>query len=421
MAGRAIEAEAAARSAFDAAGRLGAQWPQFEAARLLAVALAQAGRAQEALDKIEPFRDLVTAQGDAEQRHHFWADYAYALKAAQRANDTADALRHAMAYAEEAGDLAELATLTSNLALVEGNLGRVEHALAHARHARALNDPLGLSVGPPAGAIELYVSVHEGALGRYAEALAGFERARASFAGSPGTVWVGLTANHLAHVLIHLGQFARARQALQWTGPSSPATRARRTLLQARIDRALHHRGAHSIEEALAELGDSDPLTQMLARLEATLGQPPAEAAAACAALADEAERHEHLAIGMRARVLCVRHRTAAGTLAREEVDDMAARLHHCHPADTYLPEAWLIAAAALDALLDAAAADAALAEGYRWVAERALPNVPAAFRDSFLHRNPCNRDLLAAAARRLELRVPDAAAVEDGPASVRG
>lgn len=205
MGGQAIDAETATRAALDAATRLGAQWPRFEAARLLAVALAQAGRADDALAAIEPFRELVTTQGDAEQRHHFWADYAYALKAAQRAHDTADALQQAMASAQEAGDHAELATLTSNLALVEGNLGRIEQALDCARRARALNDPLGVSIGPPSGAIDLYVSVHEAALGRYAESLAGFERAQACFAGNPGTVWIGLTANHLAHVLIHLG------------------------------------------------------------------------------------------------------------------------------------------------------------------------------------------------------------------------
>ena len=406
MGGQAPQAEAAARSALDAATRLGAQWPRFEAARLLAVALAQAGRAADALAAIEPFRDLVVAHGDAEQRHHFWADYAYALKAAQRAHDTAHALQQAMASAEEAGDHAELATLTSNLALVEGNLGRVEQALDCSRRARALNDPLGVAFGPPSGAIELYVSMHEGALGRYTEALAGFERARACFAGNPGSVWIGLTANHLAHVLIHLGQFARAGQALQWTGTSSPATQARRALLQWRIDRARAQPVASPIERTMAELAAADPLTQMLLRLESTLSMAPADAVAACAELRDEAERHEHLAVGMRARLLELRHRTEAGLLARDQVEETAARLRRVHPADTYFGEAWWIVSRALDALAETDASDRALREAFDWVATRALLHVPAEFRDSFLNRNPCNRDLLAAAARRLQMRV---------------
>ena len=43
-----------------------------------------------------------------------------------------------------------------------------------------------------------------------------------------------------------------------------------------------------------------------------------------------------------------------------------------------------------------------ALAQGAHWVRRVALPNVPEAFRDSFLQRNATNRALLAAADRRL-------------------
>lgn len=407
MGGQAEAAEAAARPALDAATRLGALWPRFEAARLLAVALSQQGRADEALATIEPYREPVEAHGDAEQRHHFWADYAYTLRAAQRASDTAAALRQAMVSAQEAGDVAELATLTSNLALVEGNLGRVEQALDHARQARVLNDPLGLAVGPPAGAIELYVSVHEAALGRYAEALAGFERARACFADNPGTVWIGLGSNHLAHVLIQLGQFARAHQTLQWSGSSSPGTLARRTLLRARIDRALNQRHDGALDGALAELGGADPLVRLLIELEATLDRDPDAAVAACDACIAQAERMEHLAVAMRARLLRLQHRSRAGTLACAEVDDAVERVRRIHPADTYFAEAWWIVARAYDTLGCTAPADAALREGFDWVAGRALPHVPPAFRDSFLDRNAVNRELLAAAGRRLGLRVP--------------
>jgi hypothetical protein len=43
-------------------------------------------------------------------------------------------------------------------------------------------------------------------------------------------------------------------------------------------------------------------------------------------------------------------------------------------------------------------AAARALNLGMRWLQEHALPHVPAPFMDSFLHRNPAVRDLLAAA-----------------------
>lgn len=407
MGGRARDAEAAARSAFESATRLAAQWPQFEAARLLAVALAQLGRAPEALAIIEPFRDLVIREGDLDQRHNFWSDYAYSLKAAQRIRDTATALREALRTAEEAGDHAELATLTSNLALVEGNLGQVEQALEHARRARSLNDPLGVGAGPPAGAIELYASVHEGALGHYAESLAGFERAKTCFAGNPGTVWGGLTANHLAHVLTHLGQFARALQALQWDGGDTPATEARRTLLRHRIDRALGRADPGAIDAALDQLAGRDTLMRLLLTIESSLTLDAGEGADRCATVCAEAERLELLGIGMRARLVGLQHRIGASKLASADAADFVARLDVCHPADTYLAEGWWVAFRAFDALGDESAADAALRRGHAWVAERARAHVPAAFRSAFLDRNAINRDLLATAARRLGLTVP--------------
>ena len=62
---------------------------------------------------------------------------------------------------------------------------------------------------------------------------------------------------------------------------------------------------------------------------------------------------------------------------------------------------AW-IAAQVFDANGDGDEALMALAQGARWVRQVALPHVPEAYRDSFLHRNPSNQALLAAADRRL-------------------
>ncbi|HEX7385498.1 MAG TPA: AAA family ATPase, partial [Burkholderiaceae bacterium] len=206
MAGDHARGEAAAREALAAAARLDALWPRFEAARLLAVALAQAARNDEALQVIEPFRAVVESEGDAEQRQRFWSDYAYVLKAALRLHDCALALRRAMQCAQVAGDYAELATLTSNLATVEGNFGHVDQALDLARRARALRDPLGDVGGPAAGAIDLYVAIYSAACGRYGDALDNLDRAAACFAGNGQTVWSALAANHRANVLLHLGQ-----------------------------------------------------------------------------------------------------------------------------------------------------------------------------------------------------------------------
>ena len=71
-------------------------------------------------------------------------------------------------------------------------------------------------------------------------------------------------------------------------------------------------------------------------------------------------------------------------------------------PADLYFAHAWWLAAEVFEASRDGDQAMLALARGAQWVRRTALPNVPAAFRDSFLQRNATNRSLLAAADRRL-------------------
>jgi DNA-binding SARP family transcriptional activator/tetratricopeptide (TPR) repeat protein len=402
--------EAAARDALDTATRLGALWPRFEAARLLAVALSQAFRPAEALAVIEPFREIVEAEGDAEQRHHFWADYAYALKSAQRLRDTAEALRKAMASAHELGDHGELATLNSNLAVVVSNFGQPQEALDHGKRARALRDPLGRFGGPASGAIDLYIAVANSALGRYTEALADFDRADACFAGDAHSIWLALSANHRAALLLQLGQHARARQLLGSGTTPAHGVRARRLMLHARVARALGGSGEPELGEALEIVASQgDHLVRMLTRLDATLAMAPLTAADACATLRAEAEAVEHSAVAMRARLMRLAHLGAAQRLdaERDEIGAVAALIDAVQPADMYLPEAWWIVARAFDGVGAPEAAGQALASGHRWIVQCALPNVPAPFRESFLHRNAINRDLLAAAGRRLGLRVP--------------
>ena len=62
--------------------------------------------------------------------------------------------------------------------------------------------------------------------------------------------------------------------------------------------------------------------------------------------------------------------------------------------------ELWLHCGRALAAAGDAAHAGEVLARGRAWLHATAREHVPEPFRDSFLHRNPVNRELLALAAR---------------------
>jgi hypothetical protein len=86
-----------------------------------------------------------------------------------------------------------------------------------------------------------------------------------------------------------------------------------------------------------------------------------------------------------------------AGLLLRR----LLPRLAECPPSDMYLPQAWWLAVQVFDACACPDEAVLALAQATHWVRQVALPEVPQAFRDSFLQHNPTNRALLAAAGRR--------------------
>ena len=410
MAGDAITGETAARGALEAAEREGAPWLRFEAARLLAVALTQGGKADAALAVLAPLQPLVEAEGSLEQRGHFWSDYAYVLKGALRLRETASALRKAMHYARELGDNAELATLTSNLATVEGNFGHLDTALELALQSRAMRDPLGEMGGPAIGAIDLYVAIYSAGNGRYADALANLDRADACFVGNGQTLWRTVAANHRAGVWLQLGQFARAGQALAGLAADTPAAmRGRSATLAARLARALGQPAGDAMQRALDLLRDAgDPYLRMLAEVEASHSLDADAAQATCEAVRAEAMRREHDGAASRATAALWQHRVRGGAVTGTQADELAryaASLARVAPADMSLPEAWWAVHRAWLALGDAQAADAALRSGFEWIAMLALPQVPEPFRESFLHRQRINRDLLAAAAQRLGLR----------------
>jgi DNA-binding SARP family transcriptional activator len=395
----------AAREAYELADGLESPWPRFEAARLLAVGLAQSERATEALALIEPFRELIESEGKPERRAKFWSDYSYALNSARQLRKTAEALTHGIECAREIGDTAELATMMSNLAIVRGNLGEIDSALEQAERARALGAQLGETRGPGGGAIDMYVGMYSAMVGRYRDALDNLDAALACFEADGASVWTAVANNHRAGLLIDLGQFARAKKALGGAAPAIDSVRARTSLLTGRIERALGGTGETHFSEALAKLGEhGDVYMRMLALLDATVVMPPLDAAAQCLNVQRIAEESEYHGIEAKAHLLRARHLLHAGeaSLAAASLREPPAHLDGVRPADNYAADAWWIAYEVFTADGDAKAALEALRRAVDWVQHAALPNVPAEFKDSFLSLNPINRSILTTASRRL-------------------
>ena len=403
MGGDHVTGVATAREALALADRLGQSWTQFEASRLLAIGLSQQGNPDAAETVLSPFEAQVVLQGTVEQRGHYWADLAYVLNSARRLRRTADALERASACARELGDLAELATLTTNLATVHGNLGHSESAYEHALRARALQVELGDAGGPTSGVIEAHVGLYAAALGRYDAALQSFERAIDLFQRDGQSLWVAVTSNNLAGTYMDLGQFARARKALDHRPPNVAHVAARGALLAARLARALGSSPSHDLEratEALAKAPDFYVGAQL--QLERAELLVPHQALPIFDNVVRDADAREYGGVALKARLLAARAALQSGDTASaierwNEIERLRATLH----ADCYPP---LIDAVGRDILIahrDRAGAAKLLAAAIGWIHDTALPHVPEAFRDSFLHRNPVNRTLLTAASRQ--------------------
>lgn len=395
---------AAAVQAGELARRLDNPWPGFEAARLHAVGLAQGGHATEALAVIEPFREQVEREGSIEHKAHFWSDYAYVLNIARRLRDTGFALERAIENTRPLGDLAELATLTSNLATVKGNLGSADDALDLAQRALAIQVQLGATSGPGGGVIETYVGLYSGMVGRYGDALDRLDSAIGRFQRDDQRTWVAVASNHKAQLLLQLGQFARARQTLAYAVPAVEWVRARGATLASRIDRALGQSGESALHNALEIVArGGDPHVRMLALLDHAECLNPASAVARCDEVLSLASQLEFVGVSMRADLLRAQalHRGGRSIEAATKLRALLPRLDKVRPVDMYLPDAWWIAVQVFDACSATDEATMALAQATHWIRQVALPHVPETFRASFMERNATNRSLLAAASRR--------------------
>jgi DNA-binding SARP family transcriptional activator len=395
---------ASAREALALADSLRQPWLRFDAARLLAVGLSQQGATAEAEALLLPLQPMVEAEGSSEQRGHYWSDLAYVLNSARRLRRTAEALSQAIDCARRLGDLAELAMLTTNLATVYGNLGRIDQAYEHALRARSLLAEIGRAGGPTGGVIEAHVGLYGSGRGFYAGALAAFDRALDCFRGDGQALWIAVCSNNLATTLIDLGQFARARRTLAYEAPSVSHVAARGALLAARIDRLLGASPAVELARAadLLQRGGDFYMSALL-DLERAATLPAVAALQLCEATAGAAEGREYGGIATKARLLAARATLEAGDrkAAGRRWSELQATLQTLQPADCYVLEPAAIGIEILAANGDGTAADAVLAAALGWLRQSALPQVPDAFRESFLQRNPVNRALLAAESRR--------------------
>ena len=396
----------AAREALALARKLGLTEREFDAARTAALALAQGQRAAEALELLRPLAARVDSAADTAQQHAYWREFAYVAGAAQRRLESAQALMKAIALADVLGNKSEAASSASNLAGTLGLLGRTDEGRQQAERARRYAAELGDSGSAIVASIDMNLGMLSAASGRFGEALALLDGAQRKLDAGAAPAWQAACRNHLANTWLMLGQPARARQALPGDDAAQPFGRVRRLTIESRLLRLAGSAAQAPLQEAMKLLEQRDePVMRLLVQLERSRALPGDEAVDACGRVLEEALSLELFAIATTARLLAVDARCRASPASGDVGDayaQAAAALAQADPQDLYRPEAWWILHRGFEQAGDRSAALDALARAAHWVRAVALPNVPDEFRDGFLHRNPVNRAVLAAASRLL-------------------
>jgi hypothetical protein len=315
---------------------------------------------------------------------------------------------------ERTGDTAELAINMANHAVAMSVSGRIQPALKLQLDAMRVSAPFE-QFDYNRGITYTNLCCDGVQLGHYADVFRWADEAeRLLTVAVPGGV--PLVDAHRALAYLHLGQRARAMQLVQRISASEVAVlsaRVRRHLVACRLARQQGQPTQGHLQAAMALLEDQNRAAlRESVLIEQALDRPPGEALSALAEIAARAQRGGYgglqLECSMRMAEIAtpVHPELARDHALRALYDAQTFDLVHSYPG-----ELWLHCARALGAAGDDAASLDVLRRGAAWLRATARDHVPSEFRDSFMHRNPVNRELLALAARHRIAAADDARA----------
>jgi len=381
------------------ARKLGAQEELVRLTSLTAGNQIKIGRTQEAYSLMLPLRDWVDREANDELRQIWYGYWAAVLGHTGRLREGVASYDVSIACAERMGARANQCMALLNQCVVLRTMGALPRAAETSQRAlKLLPDETDSAQRRIARLMHARNEAEVGHLGRAQvtldELLPHFEAMAAPF-------WVHALRGTQARLWQHLGQHARALQALQLDDAGLPAwMQAGRLWLRLEVEQWLGlPLAAEQAQQALALL-DADSNRRTGNAVRGLRFADPVAVLGQAAALSDSALRQE--LFGSLAALQMHRARAATALQQHEEAavaaNELVRLLRDGYVPDfVYTPEAWWVAGQALHAAGEPAAARAALAAGRLWVQDQALPQVPAPFINSFLHRNPVNRALLAA------------------------
>lgn len=292
-----------------------------------------------------------------------------------------------------------------NLAISLLDVGQARAALAAVAEARRLGAVYDALAGS-AYLLNMLEGVACMALRRYRAALDALDSALGDLAHN--LLGASAVRVHRACLWIHLGQTARAQRELAdalSVGGLPAWLEARRWQMLGRCAwwgrRKLEAENHWKAAAERAPTGERAVLAAMIA-LDRALVQPADEALAEVRQVLARAEKLGHagsvLAAQIRLAQLAQQHGDVATAL--RAIADARQTSEEIEPNDLYRGELWLATVRTLRAAGRHDEADDALRAAAGAIRRSAHADVPAEFRDSFLNRNPVNRELLGLATR---------------------
>ena len=405
--GEPLAALEAGGAAMALARRLGDHEWQVRTACHMASSHCRLGHADEAVALLAPLRSWVDAQPDDTLRMLWHGDWGAALGQTGRLREAVAAFDVALGAARRLGLRDSEGRLLLNCSVALRQSGQYDRALAFSRQGQALSAAeIDDAAAPPID--RLVLARDESETGFYNSALPALESVVTEFGRRGAGFWLQASRMVLVRLWLDLGQYARAVPLLRDEPDDLPAwLRADRRLLQLELASALDQAApAAVLDEALA-LAPVDPQRGPGMQVRALRALPPAQVLAQAPDLARTLAARERFG-----GLLALHVQVARAALDKGQTDLAASSARAAlalfeegyAPESMYRPEANLVAWRALAQAGAHAEAAAALDAGIEWIRSHALPHVPVTFIDSFLHRNPVNRELLAAAKRAAAL-----------------
>jgi DNA-binding SARP family transcriptional activator len=403
--GRHAEAIAQAQRAAELARAAGDEDLAASSLSDAAAAASQSGDAERAVRMLRPLLPWALEHASDETRINLLGHLGLCLDNVDHQAEAQAVHRRAIEAAMRANRFDQAVAAWGNLAISLLDVGKPRAALEAIAQARSVAANYDALKGN-AFSLGLFEGVAALALRRYRAALGAFDGALGDVAHN--ALAAAAVRMHRACLWLHLGQYARAQRELELPAATQPLpgwVEARRQQMMGRCDWCSDRKDAAArhwqAAAAAAPTTERAVLAAMIA-LDHALVRPAATALASVRGVLARAERLGHFGTALAARVRLAALALQHGELdaALQAVDALAQVPEDVEPNDLYAGERWLVTVRVLRAADRHDEAVRALKDAVAAIERIAREDTPPEFRDSFLHRNPVNRELLTLATR---------------------